>query len=392
MQPTQSTRKNHRKLTSAGTCSTCEKDAQAESMACARCLDRFHVLKCGKQDDQCTQTYLNNWANVQAKYPSFSYTCDSCREDIALKNEDILVNRLALMEENIAFLVQEIRSMKENAAAPVAPVSYAAAAGKPAVVEKPAVIVIENKPEENTESRTSKIKKLKDAAVQSSASVVKTYQNGVNETVLVCHNENSKNKLLPHVKNIFTDQKVSTPQSRMPTVTIRDMETELSKEDLLQVVKQQNIDNGLPEVNSHNFIVLFTKKVKSTNTRYPDTYSAAVRVSDEIRSALKSVGDRVYVDLKSCRVSNRLHVKRCNRCQQYKHYHKECKADVCCGKCGENHDTRACTSDTKRCINCVKNNFTEVGHDTSYFKCPSYKKEQDKLEKTIPYYLTTKNQ
>ena len=121
-------------------------------MTCARCLDRFHVLKCGKQDDQCTQTYLNNWANVQAKYPSFTYTCDSCREDIALKNEDILVNRLALMEENIAFLVQEIRSMKENVAAPVAPVSYAAAAGKPAVVEKPAVIVIANKPEENAVS------------------------------------------------------------------------------------------------------------------------------------------------------------------------------------------------------------------------------------------------
>ena len=384
----------NRKLQANGTCLTCDKDAQAESMTCHRCKNRFHVFECGELHNQTTETFLKNWAGLQLRYPSFSYTCESCRENVALKNEDILVNRLALMEENINFLVTEIKSMKENAV-PAAPATYAAAVHTPPlapVVEKPAVIVIENKAADNDEARTTKITKLKDAAVESSASVVKTYQNGVKDTVLICHNESSKEKLMPHVKKIFPDQKVTTPQSRMPTVNIHGMESEVTKDELLNIVKQQNRDNGLPEVTSQNFIVIFIKLVKSKNARYPDTYSAAVRVSDEIRHALKAAGDRIFINLTSCRVTKRLFVRRCNRCQEYKHFHKDCNSEnMCCGKCGGAHDTRSCTSDIKRCINCVNNKFTDVEHETWHHTCQSYKKEQDKLEKTIPYYQTAKN-
>ena len=134
----------NRKLQANGTCLTCDKDAQAESMTCHRCKNRFHVFECGELHNQTTETFLKNWAGVQTRYPSFSYTCESCRENVALKNEDILVNRLALMEENINFLVKEIKSMKENAV-PAAQATYAAAVHTQPlapVVEKPAVIVI----------------------------------------------------------------------------------------------------------------------------------------------------------------------------------------------------------------------------------------------------------
>ena len=228
--------------------------------------------------------------------------------------------------------------------------------------------------------------KLRDAAVQSSVNVLKTYENRVQDTVLICRNESSKQKLMPHVSNIFSQHKVTTPPSRVPSITIKDIETKVTNAELLAAVQRQNSENGQVEVTERNFNILFIKEVKGFDGR-PDTYQAVVRVSDEIRDSLKSAGDRVFINLQSCRVSNRFFVRRCNKCQGFKHFHKECKSNVSvCGKCGGQHDTKDCTSDTIKCINCEKAGYSALNHETHWWKCPAFKKEQEKLEKTIPYY------
>ena len=370
---------------------TCEKDAQTESMTCITCLDRFHVNNC-EGEDQCTTTFLRGWPNILAKYPNFGYTCEDCLEKSKLNNGDILVNRLAVMEENIAFLVKEIKTMKQvpstsntiNDTLPVLPppvISYAEKAAR-----KPAVIVIEKKQGEDAEMHNTNMNKLKDAAVQSSAGVLKTYQNGVESTVLVCKNESSKQKLMPHVGTIFPEHKVSTPPSRLPSITIKDIETNITKDELLRAIQKQNRDHEQVEVTQENFNILFIKQVKGFNNR-PDSYQAVVRVTDEIRDSLKAAGDRVFINLQSCPVSKRLFVRRCNKCQEFRHFHKECKSEFSiCGKCGDHHDTRQCLSPTTKCINCSNHGLNDINHETSWSKCPCYKKEQDRLEKTIPYY------
>ena len=376
-----------RKLNAIGVCGSCENDAQAEFMTCVRCMERFHVNNCSaEQEVQCTATFLRSWPTVLANYPNFGYTCDECREKTKLCNEDILVNRLAVMEENIAYLVKEIKTIKlipatTNETQPPAVTSYAA---KAAVA--PAIIVIEKKQGEDAETYNTNMNKLRDAAVQSSANVIKTYRNGVHDTVLICRNESSKKKLMPHVSNIFAQHKVSTPPSRVPTVTIKDIETKITNAELIAAVQRQNHDNGQVEVTATNFNILFIKEVKGFNGK-PVTYHAVVRVSDDIRDSLKSAGDRVFINLQSCRVSNRFFIRRCNKCQEFKHFHKECKSEVSvCGRCGEQHDTTDCTSDTVKCTNCARAGYTALNHETSWWNCPAFKKEQEKVEKTIPYF------
>ena len=375
-----------RKLSADGICGDCSKDSQAEFMTCSQCLNRFHVINCDQNDNQCTQTQMNGWENVRARYPCFNYICDDCRENQSLKNDDILVNRLASMEENLLFLVKEIKSLKQiqstsdNEVEVVRP-SYADK------VNKPAVIVIENKTGEEAEIQKSNMDKLKKAAVQSSASVLKTYQNGVHDTVLICNDESSKQKLLPHITNIFSDRKISTPASRLPTITIKEIESNISKAELLDAVQMQNRDCGLVDITEDNFNILFIKEVKSKSPRYPDTFLAVVRVSDQVRTLVKNAGNRIFVNAQSCKVEDRLFIRRCNKCQHFKHWHKECKSDYSvCGKCGEHHDTRTCESPTKKCINCATNGYNDLDHETSWRYCPSYLKEQERLEKTIPYY------
>jgi hypothetical protein len=227
--------------------------------------------------------------------------------------------------------------------------------------------------------------KIKVAAVESSAAVIKTYTNGVGDTVLVCQNEASKQKLLPRVNEVFKENKVSTPQSRLPTITILDIGSELTKDELFRIIKEQNKDSGI-NFTEDNFRILFIKTIKSHN-QYPDTYQAVVRVSEDVRDALEVAHNRICLELQSCKVVDRLFVRRCNKCQNYKHYHRECTSDInVCGKCGENHDTRNCRSPTVKCINCSKNEYDDTAHETSWRKCPSYLKEQQKLRKTIPYY------
>ena len=159
-----------------------------------------------------------------------------------------------------------------------------------------------------------------------------------------------------------------TPQSRLPTVTILDINSDLTKEDLFKIIKDQNKDSGL-NINEDNFKILFTKSVKSRNEDQPDTYQAVVRVSENMRNALETANNRICIELQSCRVVDRLFVRRCNKCQLFNHYHNDCKADVAtCGKCGENHDTRECQSPTAKCINCFKNKHEDTAHETSWRK------------------------
>ena len=84
-------------------------------------------------------------------------------------------------------------------------------------------------------------------------------------------------------------------------------------------------------------------------------------------------------------------VKRCNNCQNFHHFHKECKKDPVCARCGQRHDTRRCTKDDGhyKCINCSVSGFEDTDHMASSFNCPAYIAEQDKLKKSIHYY--TKN-
>ena len=369
-----------RKLTSAGECTTCKKDAQTEFLTCHRCLDRFHVLSC-TGEDQCTPTFLNNqWPNIKKKYQNIQYICTSCHENVNLNKEDILVNRLASMEKMLTLVMKKLSDMGQpvNTAANTTPQAGQSFADK----VKSSVIIIEKKPGEAEDDHTNGLRQVKQAAVESSAAVLSTYQNKVGNTVVVCRSEESKKKLLPHVTAAFNEHKVHTPPPRLPTITITGIENEYSREELFQVIKNQNKENLT--ITEENFRVIFVKSMVNRD----HLYQAVVRVSEEVRYALESMGNRVCIGLSSCRIYDRWFVRRCNRCQGFNHFHKECplKTHSVCGKCSEQHDTRSCESEVTRCINCVKNKKTLVDHETSWSKCPSYLLEQEKIKKTINYY------
>ena len=124
------------------------------------------------------------------------------------------------------------------------------------------------------------------------------------------------------------------------------------------------------------------------NTKY---HQIVARVSEDIRKAIKTNRDKLFVGVSSYRVVDRFYVKRCNQCQQYGHYEKDCENEACCGYCSGPHLSVNCQKEKNdheqhKCVNCEKSKKEETQHSAMWYKCPTYLEMQKKLKKTIPYY------
>ena len=117
-----------------------------------------------------------------------------------------------------------------------------------------------------------------------------------------------------------------------------------------------------------------------------ERFQALFRISKELRQILHGHNDRLIVGVISCRVYNRLFVKRCAICQRYGHFFAQCqhKDDPRCALCCGDHETRNCPKDTcKKCINCVRANHSDTGHEAYWKQCPVYLDEMKKCKNSL---------
>ena len=67
-------------------------------------------------------------------------------------------------------------------------------------------------------------------------------------------------------------------------------------------------------------------------------------------------------------------IKQCFNCQGYGHKASTCTRTAACGKCGQNHETRKCSSDSLHCIQC------KGSHAAWHHECPARQREYQRLE------------
>ena len=93
------------------------------------------------------------------------------------------------------------------------------------------------------------------------------------------------------------------------------------------------------------FSVVFTRKNRQQNEmeNEEERHLIVLRVGDDIRDALKTEGDRIFIGFSSYRVMDRVFIKSCAKCHKFGHYHAECTNDACCGYClSEEHSSDHC--------------------------------------------------
>ena len=151
------------------------------------------------------------------------------------------------------------------------------------------------------------------------------------------------------------------------------------------IVKQNDFLTQFSSANNiaDHFNVFAVKPIRNK----PDVYQAFARVSKAIRKGFSTFKDRVIVGLSTCKVYDQFHIKRCNICQGFWHYYKNCPTpeNHCCAKCSMNHPTRECDSNLEKCTNCVKEGLPieQCSHRADFINCPTMMKAQEKLRKNL---------
>ena len=231
---------------------------------------------------------------------------------------------------------------------------------------------------------TANMEDVQTIAENTGSAVTNAYKNSSGDAIIVCESKDSVEKMRPALVESMTDFTVVSPPARRPTVNISEINRNYSKDELFKVIKAQNINRGI-EITEDNFNILFIKPHAKNNS----LYMAVIRVSDAIRDAIKHAGDKVCIGSIACPVFDRFFVRRCNKCQGLNHWKDECKADKpVCGRCSGEHETRDCSSTTRKCSNCTAAGISENNHETSWVKCKTYISAQNKFKSTINYYNT----
>ena len=419
----------------SGVCASCnDTEALETAFKCMFCSEHFHAIckAVGKNktgtDVICTQSFWAQWClatgdGIYSSRPgNFHFVCNVCElsleirsvatqdkkidkidrrvdsltksihqikevltnpvkspdpaQDNIVTNFDSRLDKLSKSVENIMNVLETKLKPAEDLNTPSKPLKSYAAAATP----QRSVIVIEK----NDISPDKLNTLIADSGARVDRSVVNKKDGS---SVIVCRTKEDRNNIENKLRDKFPSATTYHPPELMPTISVANLTRNYALDDLKAAILTDLDIKNL--VNADGFLkVLSVRAHKKDASRY----QASIRVSGNIRDFISKLGDRVYFNSSSYPVFDHFHVKRCNRCQKFNHYEKECKASPICGHCSDTHLSNDCPHTTKHnffpcCINCKNNHKPASMHTHNAFSatCPCYLAEQNKLRSTINY-------
>ena len=150
--------------------------------------------------------------------------------------------------------------------------------------------------------------------------------------------EENRAKLEPLLNDkAFASNKIVTLKSKTPSISILDVKKFTTDEEFLEKIKKQNPKIKQLMDTGSDFSIVYKRDPNNSNTGNK-FYQVVARVSDEIRNAIRENNNKIYIELDAYRVVDRFYIKRCNRCQNFGHYEKDCMNDLCCAYCSQTHN------------------------------------------------------
>ena len=399
-------------IDSTGMCLSCS-DVQAleKSIPCFMCNKKFHAI-CREDgaslvNVNCNKTFLDQFSKRNEKNDSyeghFLFICDPCKTNHEIKNAGSMQSHVHCLErkvDNMESSLAEIKSLlssqgKKTSSTDLETVPNPQTSKNP--WNNPSRT---NKMRENLEiavthtstNEAAPFKEIGKLVVENGICVQRKYVSKTSgETVFVLPSENDAATLQSKITESFPNTTVRKKQQLLPTISIANIEEELSSDEL-----KKRVINCHPEIkqcinNGETFNVLSVRKQKNSTLYY-----ALVRVSCNIRKFINSIDNRVYIgQFSSCKTFDHFHVKRCDRCQKFGHFKASCSATHACLFCAGPHPSDQCTHRNSEnfvpsCSNCKSSSDVTLNgnhnHQANDSNCASYRNAQNRLRLNISYY------
>ena len=405
-------------LNDDGICTSCDElSIDAELVQCAICKKNFHAVctAAGADDKWATKSMILTYKSPSTKN-NFMFLCNCCLTTMETNIADIDGQRIRRMERNMEEITKELLEIKKLLKPAVAPSTEGAsvsvstgtinsvASGSntqdtgsrenqsmniwndadrlSTVKAKPAesVLIISKSPD-SVVDRTNK-DLVESTVIENKILVKKSFKSQNGNLVVVCDSAESRDVLKDQVTAANGEIEMRTPNEIRPVVSIVGLTKNYEKDEVIELLKQNYFLSQFAANNElqEHIKVLTVKPLKGNQ----EVFQAFVRVSKVVRQGFKTYKDKVTMGITSCKIYDQYQVKRCNNCQGFGHFYKNCpnpQTNVC-AKCGENHATKNCISQTLHCVNCAKADL-ECDHSSDDLKCPSLHHQQEKLKTNL---------
>ena len=417
-------------LNTTGVCSTCHKTTE-DKIKCTHCEAYYHAT-CSQSDPICRATFLKVFHTSTVK-PNFMWSCDHCLTLSEQNKVATLSQQVAALTATIDKLVQaqgkDSQSVKSQVTEEFTLLTelltsdiktrfqevttdltdkfenlkseLTESTQMPAKVDAtPATANPWNNPQKvqqvkaallvkpTADGQPLDIQKVQDAAIEHGIPLDSVVVSATGETFVNLPNEDTRRKLQPILANMNPEKEIVVLKSKLPSIALLSVTKEHKTEDITRMIKQQNEAIGTLMDSGCHLSVVYTKKP----TADQKFHQVVLRVSPEIRRAIKANNHKIHMASNVHRVVDRFHVKRCNTCHCFGHYADKCNNTKVCGYCSEtNHFSRDCPLKNAEpgnytCNNCKKHDpDTAKGHSTFWSKCPAYLEQQKRHKRTIGY-------
>lgn len=245
------------------------------------------------------------------------------------------------------------------------------------------VLIIKPKDaDENNSSENTKrdIKKIDISKLGVGITKMKKVTKGA--IVVGCENKSQAEKLKQEVvKDMGEKYEIQAPKKGKLKVKIFDVDKEdcENEQHFWQTIVEQN---GLEKNTIEGRIIYKAAKENSKMTTVIAEVNAGTREKFTQLEKLK-IGWNI------CKIQDYVGILRCFKCCGYYHFAKDCTKRETCGNCAEQHATKDCRSESRKCINCedkirvfkIKN--LKSDHSAYDNKCPCFKRELEKQRERI---------
>ena len=203
------------------------------------------------------------------------------------------------------------------------------------------------------------------------------------QLLIETHNKQEIDSLSKTINELCGEElEATTPRRRNPRLIIYNVPDELNIENAKELIMKQNSELCV-EKEDITPRYLFKDKRKANNL--------VIEVNSITR--MKFLGKKMKLGWNMCNVDDYIKINRCYKCSKFNHRAQDCKGELTCPVCADNHSLRECKASKEqyKCINCTTFNKynhkspINAKHSSLDNSCSCYQNMLRRFTETIDY-------